>query len=44
MSVVIIVFIFLSQLFNDLVSIETILCDNGMFNEYGATGAIKIGR
>jgi hypothetical protein len=20
------------------------LCDNGMFNEYGATGAIKIGR
>jgi hypothetical protein len=35
---------FLSQLFNDPVSIETILSDNGMFNEYGAIGAMIIGR
>jgi hypothetical protein len=44
MPVIITVLIFLSQLFNDLVSIETILSDSEMFNEYGATSAMKIGR
>jgi glucokinase len=40
---VIIVLIFLSQLFNDPVSTETILSDNGMINAYGAIGAMRIG-
>jgi hypothetical protein len=35
---------FLIQLFNDSVSIETILSDNGTFNEYGAIGAMRIDR